>query len=120
MPERRLTPFRLYTALAAVPTVLLAVVIARQLGWPGWLAYLLSINAVTACLFLYDKVAAGSDGSGRVPEATLHLAAFAGGTPAALAASQYLRHKTATAARRRAARRALERICLTRPGEVVA
>lgn len=55
--------------------------------------YLLGVNAFTYFLYWQDKRAARS-GGWRVAEATLLLAGFAGGTLAAFAAQQILRHKT--------------------------
>lgn len=66
----------------------------RGLGWSWMLAYLCGINATTALAYGYDKLAAKMAGAPRVPERVLHLAAFAGGTPAALVAQKVIRHKT--------------------------
>jgi uncharacterized membrane protein YsdA (DUF1294 family) len=63
-----------------------------SLGWP-W-ALMGAINVVTLGLYFYDKSVAGGPAV-RVPEAALHLLAAMGGSPAALAAQQILRHKTA-------------------------
>jgi uncharacterized membrane protein YsdA (DUF1294 family) len=54
---------------------------------------LLAINVATFGAYALDKRAARL-GVWRTPEATLHLLAFVGGTPAALFAQQVLRHKT--------------------------
>lgn len=62
------------------------------LGWP-W-ALLGATNVVTFAVYFYDKSVAGGSAA-RVPEAALHLLAAVGGSPAALAAQQVLRHKTA-------------------------
>ena len=51
------------------------------------------INASTFALYGYDKAASRRRLS-RVPERTLHLLAFAGGTPAAWFAQRAFRHKT--------------------------
>lgn len=60
----------------------------------GWLlAALGAINVVTFALYLYDKSVAGGAQT-RVPEAILHLFTLLGGSPAAFAAQQILRHKT--------------------------
>jgi uncharacterized membrane protein YsdA (DUF1294 family) len=55
--------------------------------------YLLLINAITFVAYWLDKRAA-INGQWRIPEASLLMLGFAGGTPAALAAQQKLRHKT--------------------------
>jgi uncharacterized membrane protein YsdA (DUF1294 family) len=56
------------------------------------LLYLLAINALTFLLYGLDKRAA-RNGSWRIPEKSLHLAAILGGSPAALIAQQLFRHK---------------------------
>lgn len=53
---------------------------------------LLAVNLLTFLLYALDKRAARR-GGWRVPEATLLLLGFLGGTPAALLAQQVLRHK---------------------------
>lgn len=61
------------------------------------LAYLAGVNLTTFGAYVYDKSAAGAVGAmaqWRVPEAVLHVLALAGGSPAALAGQQVLRHKT--------------------------
>lgn len=55
--------------------------------------YLIAINLLTYALYWLDKRAAVR-GGWRIPEATLLLAGFAGGTLAAIVAQQRLRHKT--------------------------
>lgn len=55
--------------------------------------YLAIINAVTFVMYWQDKRASRAGGP-RVPEATLLLAGFFGGTGAAIVAQQMLRHKT--------------------------
>jgi uncharacterized membrane protein YsdA (DUF1294 family) len=56
----------------------------------GWL---LLINVLTAATFAFDKRRA-REGGGRVPERRLLQLAAVGGSPAALACSELLRHKT--------------------------
>ena len=58
------------------------------------LAYLLALNITTFVYYAYDKWVAGS-GFTRIPENILHGMAFLGGSPAALAAQKFFRHKTA-------------------------
>jgi uncharacterized membrane protein YsdA (DUF1294 family) len=55
--------------------------------------YLLVMNAATFAAFALDKRAA-TRGEWRIPEARLLGLAMFGGSPAALAAQQLLRHKT--------------------------
>lgn len=58
------------------------------------LLYLAIINAVTFAMYWQDKRAARKRGAARVPEATLLIAGFLGGTLTAFAAQRLLRHKT--------------------------
>jgi len=55
--------------------------------------YLLIVNLATYVLYWVDKRAAIA-GNSRIPEFSLLMAGFMGGTLAALAAQQRLRHKT--------------------------
>ena len=76
-------------------TAATAWLVASRLHTGALLAYAAGINLTTLGAYAYDKsVAAGSATLWRVPEAVLHLLALAGGTPAAFAAQQLLRHKT--------------------------
>lgn len=60
----------------------------------NWMLYLVLINGLTFFLYWHDKRAAQRPGASRVPEATLLMVGFLGGTPAALVAQRLLRHKT--------------------------
>ncbi len=55
--------------------------------------HLLSVNVMTFAAYAYDKNAARRQ-KWRVPERTLHALALIGGTPSALLAQKWLRHKT--------------------------
>jgi uncharacterized membrane protein YsdA (DUF1294 family) len=91
-PGYWISPFRRTSILALA----LSGVLAAPLIWlkvPPFLAWLLPINVVTFGAYALDKRAARRHAF-RTPEATLHLLAFVGGTPAALFAQQALRHKT--------------------------
>ncbi len=55
--------------------------------------YLLVVNAITYGAYYYDKYAA-IHRRWRVPESTLHLLIFIGGTIGAIMAMQIIRHKT--------------------------
>ena len=56
-------------------------------------AYLLSINSATFLLYGYDKFISKGDRL-RVPELNLHALELLGGTPMALVAQRFFRHKT--------------------------
>jgi len=55
--------------------------------------YFLSVNFVTLFLYGFDKQAARK-GKARIPEFTLHLLAFIGGSPFAFLAQRIFHHKT--------------------------
>ena len=57
------------------------------------LAYLLSINLATFLLYGYDKFILSGEKL-RVPELNLQALALLGGSPSALLAQKYFRHKT--------------------------
>jgi uncharacterized membrane protein YsdA (DUF1294 family) len=76
-------------SLAALVTVLLAL----HFGVPWPISYLAGINASTFACYGYDKLASRRKYS-RVPERTLHLLEFAGGTPGAYLAQRVFHHKT--------------------------
>lgn len=89
----RVDPRKLFLVVGLLLTAL-GVVAWRWGAHTSWLvAYLLAVNLTTAVLYGYDKRAAVA-GRLRVPERTLHLWAFAGGTPAAYASQRFFRHKT--------------------------
>ncbi|MCE4556674.1 DUF1294 domain-containing protein [Pelomonas cellulosilytica] len=74
-----------------------ALVLGCHLVWglPNWLWGLYSsLSTATFIVYALDKRAAVKGGD-RVPEATLHALAAAGGWPGALLAQQLLRHKSA-------------------------
>ncbi|MBN1361729.1 MAG: DUF1294 domain-containing protein [Sedimentisphaerales bacterium] len=90
MTRRR--PKRTFLIVALLLTAATALVLWR-LGLALLYAYLIGINAATVVLYAYDKRQAIAV-RGRVPEFVLHLAALAGGSPAALLAQGLFRHKT--------------------------
>ena len=57
------------------------------------LVYFCVVNFIAFILYGYDKFIAGSNKL-RVPEKTLHGLALVGGSPAALIAQKFFRHKT--------------------------
>jgi uncharacterized membrane protein YsdA (DUF1294 family) len=88
----RRDPFVLQCGLAAL-TVAVALLLAVRWDVHPLIAYLLAINLSTFLAYAYDKWASTREGL-RLPERSLHLLAAFGGSPAALAAQQLLRHKT--------------------------
>ncbi len=81
----------LLVAMALVATV--AVPLRLYLSVPWVLGVLAGINVATFLLYGYDKAIAGGKRL-RVPEAVLHLMAFVGGSPAAMAGRILFHHKT--------------------------
>lgn len=57
------------------------------------IAYFIVVNAMTYLMFYLDKKAAIANRR-RVPEKTLLLVAFLGGSPLAIVAMNHLRHRT--------------------------
>lgn len=88
------TPLAIFGITAAVLALGTGVGLNRGVGVAPLWAWLASINVATFVLYSYDKNAARR-GALRVPETILHVSAFLGGAPAALAAQQIMRHKTA-------------------------
>lgn len=88
----RRDPFILQCGLAAF-TVATALLLAIRWAVHPLAAYLLAINAATLVAYAYDKRASARDAI-RLPERSLHLLAAFGGSPAAFAGQQLLRHKT--------------------------
>ncbi len=89
------SPYRFFGVLAlalVAATTFLLIRAGLHMG-QGLSAYLLAINLTTFGFYGYDKAVAGS-GMPRVPELLLHTLALLGGSPAALLASYWLRHKT--------------------------
>jgi uncharacterized membrane protein YsdA (DUF1294 family) len=79
----------------AVLTAATAWLLVSHLHAGALVAYVAGVNLTTLGAYLYDKsVASAGAALWRVPEAVLHLLALAGGTPAAFAGQQLLRHKT--------------------------
>ena len=76
-------------------TALVAWLLVARFQAGALVAYLAGVNIVTLAAYLYDKAIAASGAAlWRVPEASLHLLALAGGTPGAFAGQRLLRHKT--------------------------
>ena len=86
-------PFRFFSTTFLVLSTGAAAALHYTLGWHPLLTWLLACNTVTLALWRFDKWQSRRSG-GRVPEATLHLMAFLGATPASFAAMWLFRHKT--------------------------
>jgi len=93
MGRQRASPAVLYGSVAICGTAALTAAGVLAGGWQGLVAYLAAVNVVTFVLYGVDKAVAGSSAL-RVPEKVLHLLALIGGSPAALIAQPFFRHKT--------------------------
>lgn len=82
-----------HSAAALAAAILIAAALRVAVHMPVLWAWLFAINCITLAMYAYDKRQARR-GGWRVPERALHLLAFVGGSPGALAAQQWLRHKT--------------------------
>ncbi|MEM7028379.1 MAG: DUF1294 domain-containing protein [Chloroflexota bacterium] len=71
----------------------LVVLIADLVWWQTLIAVLFAVNAVTLLIYRYDKGIAGNQNRTRVPETTLLLLAFVGGSPAAFVAIYLFRER---------------------------
>lgn len=85
--------FLRYGLLSAVTLGILLYVMQTRFHFQALWAYFIAVNIVGFGLYMLDKLAAKL-GWLRVPEKLLHLLAFAGATPAAIAAQQLFWHKT--------------------------
>jgi uncharacterized membrane protein YsdA (DUF1294 family) len=75
--------------------IALSAILVFRFKLAAWLSWLIAINVATAIAYTYDKTAACRTPQWRrVPERALHMLAILGGTPAAFASQQVLRHKT--------------------------
>src|SRR5262249_28382543 len=80
--------------LAMAVTVALSTGLFRVWSiWPWLVCWFFAVNVITVATYGLDKWIA-QRGGWRVPEATLFLLAFLGGSPGALLAMRVFRHKT--------------------------
>src|SRR5882672_2894487 len=84
---------RIFIFIAAGLTAAAVALLSLRYGWPWPISYLVGMNCATFLGYGYDKMASRRKLS-RIPENTLHLLAFSGGTPAAFLAQGVFRHKT--------------------------
>lgn len=84
---------RSFLVIALGVTAAACALLSLRYAWPWLVSYLVGINCATFLGYGYDKMASRRKLS-RVPENTLHLLAFAGGTPSAFLAQGVFRHKT--------------------------
>ena len=90
--KKRISPYYLY----AVPAIFIALSISVYLFIKGihpLISYLIAVNLTTFLFYGIDK-GLSKTSLLRTPERVLHGLAFAGGSPAALAAQKIFHHKT--------------------------
>jgi len=83
----------LLLAACIVGSFMAAPVWYRYGTWRLVFWYAMGINVATLLFYLYDKDAAKHNRK-RIPEGVLHVLALAGGSPTAMIAQRYFRHKT--------------------------
>jgi uncharacterized membrane protein YsdA (DUF1294 family) len=95
MPRRRkrMSAATIY-GISCVVGVCLIMGSLRALFWMGpIISYVIAVNVVTIAAYGYDKAIAGQNWT-RIPEKILHSLALLGGSPGALIAQRWFRHKT--------------------------
>jgi len=85
------SPYLIFGVLSLVITLAIFAYATQQLH--RVLAYLIAVNITTFLLYGYDKFISKGE-SLRVPELNLQALALLGGSPAALLAQKFFRHKT--------------------------
>jgi uncharacterized membrane protein YsdA (DUF1294 family) len=93
MSRRRLAPDVPFLLAWIVGAAVLTAVSAKYVEARWYALAFAAVNVSTFALYGLDKLLAAAD-SRRVPERTLHLAAFLFGSPGALVAMRVFRHKT--------------------------
>ena len=88
---KRHSPYLIFGLISALFVLLVFAYLSQKTNL--LLAYLLSINLATFLLYGYDKSIASGERL-RVPELNLQTLALLGGSPSALLAQKFFRHKT--------------------------
>ena len=88
---KRHSPYLIFGLISALFVLLVFAYLSQKTNL--LLAYLLSINLATFLLYGYDKSIASGERL-RVPELNLQILALLGGSPSALLAQKFFRHKT--------------------------
>lgn len=85
----------LYSLSGLLLALTVALILEGALALPLLFSWLIAINAITFLFYGVDKLNSKSEPGreARIPEITLLLLAFAGGTPLAILAMAMLRHK---------------------------
>jgi len=85
------SPYLIFGVVSSLITLAIFAYATQQL--PTLLAYLVAVNITTFLLYGYDKFISKGERL-RVPELNLQALALLGGSPAALLAQKFFRHKT--------------------------
>jgi len=89
--KKQYSPYLIFGVISFVFILLLFAYLSQQIHL--LIAYLLSINLTTFLLYGYDKLISSGEYL-RVPELNLQALSLLGGSPAALLAQKFFRHKT--------------------------
>ena len=89
--KKRLSPYLLFGLISFFTVIAIFFYASKQME--TLLSYLLAINLSTFLLYGYDKFISSTEKL-RVPEINLQTLALLGGSPAALIAQKFFRHKT--------------------------
>jgi uncharacterized membrane protein YsdA (DUF1294 family)/cold shock CspA family protein len=89
--DKEKSPYATFGIASLILIVLLFMLTANYME--PLIAYLLSINVTTFLLYGYDKFISSTEKI-RIPELNLQTLALLGGSPAALVAQKFFRHKT--------------------------
>ncbi len=91
--RKQQSPFFIFGGIAIIIIFIITTFLVLQYKVHELLSYLIAVNIATFIVYGYDKKIAGSDKL-RVPESLLQVLALIGGSPAALVAQKFFRHKT--------------------------
>ena len=87
------SPKRVFSLLAIILIIILAIFIYLNTGWPFYLIWLITLSSIAFILYGLDKGQAKLN-TLRIPEVVLHALALAGGFPGAWLGRTIFRHKT--------------------------
>jgi len=89
--DKQSSPYLIFGVISLLFVAVISLYLSKKTHF--LLAYLISINITTFLLYGYDKFISSSDKL-RVPELNLQTLSLLGGSPSALVAQKFFRHKT--------------------------
>jgi uncharacterized membrane protein YsdA (DUF1294 family)/cold shock CspA family protein len=89
--KKRYSPYLIFGFIALLSTLAIFTYVSQHLQI--LISYFIAINTTTFVLYGYDKLISSGERL-RVPELILQILALVGGSPAALMAQKFFRHKT--------------------------